>query len=267
MKLHLLTTDVSVFRLVDALGSDVEVTSVIVPGNRVDTQKIRLVQAEAERRSILLSVHALHSAFNAALPPADGAVSWLYSQIIRNEDLVRYRRGTLNMHGGRIPDYRGANVLQWAIINGEKELGVTWHEMVDEVDAGAIWAEGEVPIGLDDTAWNVRGAMIEKGIELFPLAWHNMISRTYGRIPDLRKGNVWPIRKPADGRITQGLSERKVRDLVRALCPPWPAAFIDTPNGLFSVGAVMDVPSPQTVLYETAEGRTIYLERARVNDT
>jgi methionyl-tRNA formyltransferase len=164
------------------------------------------------------------------------------------------------MHGGRIPEYRGANVLQWAIVNGDSDLGVTWHEMVKEVDAGPIWAEGTVPIAPDATAWRVRELMIEKGIELFPLALLNMLSKTNGRVPDTMAGRVWPARRPEDGRIEPGLPARKVRDLIRALCPPWPPAFIEIEGRRVSVTGVGSEPAAGTNAYVTAEGRTLHLQ-------
>jgi len=261
MLLHLITSDVSAFRLLDELKqeTDVRANCVVVPANRLDSKKIDAVCKEAAVRGIPVSVHQLRSAFVDELPLADAAVSWMYSQIIKREDLARYPQGTLNMHGGHIPKYRGANVLQWAIINGETELGVTWHEMVEAVDAGTIWAEATVPIAPDATAWEVRALMIEKGIELFPLAWRNMTSKSRGRVPDPTGGQVWPVRRPEDGRIGPGLPEKRLRDLVRALCPPWPSAFVDIEGSKVPVAEVSSEPKAATIRYATAEGRDVYL--------
>lgn len=101
--------------------------------------------------------------------------------------------------------------------------------------------------------------MIEKGIELLPLALHNMQSKTNGRVPDTKAGKVWPARRPEDGRIEPGLPARKVYDLIRALCPPWPPAFIEIEGGLASVTGVGSEPAAGTHAYVTAEGRILYL--------
>jgi methionyl-tRNA formyltransferase len=263
MKVHLITTDVSGFRLLDSLGPELAFSCVIVPENRLNQPKIEAVRNAAYKRNVSVYVHRKGSLFDASLPSANGAISWLYSQIIRTEDLARYPLGALNMHGGFIPKYRGANVLHWAIINGEKELGVTWHQMVEEIDAGTIWAEGHVPITPSATAQEVRTLMIEKGIELFPLAWHNMATKKNGRIPDLSSGTVWPSRRPVDGRIEMGLPARRVCDLVRALCPPWPSAYIAVNGEDVPIVGVRLTPQPESLPYVTAEGETIYLFAAR----
>ena len=94
------------------------------------------------------------------------------------------------MHGGKIPEYRGANVLQWAIINGESELGVTWHMMIDELDAGKILAEDVVPIPLEASAWEIRQNLIFKAIDLFPEAWWRLKNNTEVRVPTLTEGKI-----------------------------------------------------------------------------
>jgi methionyl-tRNA formyltransferase len=262
MLLHLITSDMSAFRLLDQLDRETSATAscVVIPANRIGSTKVNAVIEEAAARRIPVAVHRSRSAFDPGLPAAEFAVSWMYSQIIRPDDLARYSRGTLNMHGGRIPEYRGANVLQWAIINGDSDLGVTWHGMVKEVDAGPIWAESTVPIALDATAWNVRELMIEKGIEMFPLALRNMLSNSNVRVLDTVVGKVWPARRPEDGRIGLRLSARKVRDLVRALCPPWPSASLEIEGRLVPVTGVSSEPIVGAHAYVTAEGSMLYLQ-------
>jgi methionyl-tRNA formyltransferase len=164
------------------------------------------------------------------------------------------------MHGGRIPEYRGASVLQWAIINGERTLGVTWHQIVEEVDAGPIWAETEIPIHSDDMASTVRERMISAGHELFHSAWSALTEGALPvRVPDLSKGRIWPQRKDADGLVPPGLPEKRVRDLVRALSPPWPGASIMAPSGLRRIERLGGPEDENALRYETADGRILFL--------
>lgn len=259
MNIHLITTDESAFQLVDALAGGVQVSCVITPSNRQASDKIARVLAGAERRGIPISEHRARSCFDAGLPPAEAAISWLYSQLINTEDLQRYPRGILNMHGGRIPEYRGASVLQWAMINGETEMGITWHEMVEEVDAGTIWAESTIPVPPEATALEMRQSMVRAGCDLFPVAWRNFLSRTGGCRPNLSGGRVWPQRRPDDGRILPGLTERQVRDMVRALCPPWPPAFVEQGGERIAVSRVTGRPASGAIPYQTVDGATLYL--------
>ena len=261
MDLHLFATDVSALELLKQLGPEDSVTRLIVPSNRLGSEKIaRLIDAadlpiyEQRRRKPL----------DPDLPSADAAISWLYSQIIDAQDLARYPVGMLNMHGGTIPEYRGANVLQWAIINGEKELGITWHELVEEVDAGPIWVESRIPIPPTATAVEMRAAMIVEALRLFPKAWARFRNKLgHPRIPKLDQGRVWPSRKPEDGRIAPGWPGGRVRDMVRALCSPWPPATVCCDGSWVPVGGVLKRPEPGTIPYRTAEGTLVYLRRTR----
>ena len=98
------------------------------------------------------------------------------------------------MHGGYIPDYRGANVLNWAVANGEPSLGVTWHGLIEAVDAGPIYAESSVSIGPENTAWDVRGAMLREGARQFPEAWRWFVASDPLRWSDLADGSILAVR-------------------------------------------------------------------------
>lgn len=260
MDLHLFTSDVSGLSLVDLLPPEDRITALIAPGNRANSAKLNTC---IEATNLPVCEHKFRGHLDAGTPRAEGAVSWMYPQIIHAEDLARYPAGILNMHGGKIPEYRGANVLQWAIINGESELGVTWHEIVDAVDAGPIWGESSIPIPPQATAADMRKAMIDEGLRQFPAAWRRFRKRDQSpRMPDLEGGRVWPPRRAVDGRIEPGLPERQVRDLVRALCPPWPAATVEHAGEWRDIVAVSDAEGSGAVLYRTAEGRGIWLHLA-----
>lgn len=256
-RVHLYTTDPTGLDLFDAVGLDATLTAVVVPENRADTEKVRAVCARANH--IPITVHPRGKPLQSDMPPADVAVSWLYSQIILAGDLARYPRGTANFHGGFLPTYRGANVLQWAIINGEDTLGLTWHAMLEAVDTGPIWAEGSITIDPADTAWTVRRRMIEGGQSLFPQAWRAMLERRPVRTIDPHDNPPWPSRRKSDGHVRPGLTRRQVRDLVRALCPPWPPATIDIDGVEAVIERVSDEPVPGSVLYETSDGARLHL--------
>lgn len=260
VRIHLITTDVSVFRLVDSLATKLIVTAVIVPSNRNNSIKTQSVVRESKVRHIPVLLHRLNQEFQPSMPDADIAVSWMYSQVICGCDLKRYKLGAINMHGGKIPEYRGANVLQWAIINGEPDLGVTWHLMVDAVDAGDICAEGTVPIAPDSDAWQIRRLMIDKGVRLFPEAFTNLVEGRSIRKPVVSEGKVWPVRRRVDGEIQPLLPEQRLKNLVRALCSPWPRAFIRVGDKIVPIVSVCRLEGRDTYPYRTAEGKTVFLQ-------
>ena len=74
--------------------------------------------------------------------------------------------GTINLHGSLLPQYRGAAPINWAVINGEKETGVTTFKLQHEIDTGNILLQDSFPIGDDETAGEVHDRMKEIGAQL-----------------------------------------------------------------------------------------------------
>ncbi|HMW65855.1 MAG TPA: methionyl-tRNA formyltransferase [Chitinophagaceae bacterium] len=75
-------------------------------------------------------------------------------------------KGTINLHGSLLPQYRGAAPINWAVINGEKETGVTTFKLKHEIDTGNILLQRSFPIGEDETAGEVHDKMKEIGAQL-----------------------------------------------------------------------------------------------------
>lgn len=222
---HLFATDISGLSLFDR-ARDIRCSAVIVPQNRFETTKVKMLTAEAEQRGIPVFQQRRREFPENELPAADIGLSWMYSQILPEAALKFYSLGIMNMHGGRIPEYRGANVLQWAIINGEKEIWVTWHEIVAAVDAGPIWAEAAFELQEDWDARRVRDEMIALGLKIFSDALNRKICGDEPvRYPKLENGRVWPSRRPQDSLLPSDLTERELCNFLRALCPPWPPAI------------------------------------------
>ncbi|MCO5236783.1 MAG: methionyl-tRNA formyltransferase [Chitinophagaceae bacterium] len=74
--------------------------------------------------------------------------------------------GTVNVHGSLLPRYRGAAPINWAIINGEKETGVTTFKLQHEIDTGNILLQQTIPIGAEETAGELHDRMKDIGAEL-----------------------------------------------------------------------------------------------------
>ncbi|MCW3119237.1 MAG: methionyl-tRNA formyltransferase [Chitinophagaceae bacterium] len=75
-------------------------------------------------------------------------------------------KGTINLHGSLLPQYRGAAPINWAVINGEKETGVTTFKLKQEIDTGDILLQESFPIGDNETAGEVHDRMKEIGAKL-----------------------------------------------------------------------------------------------------
>src|SRR5215471_7537065 len=136
------------------------------------------------------------------------------------------RRGCVNLHGGLLPHYRGPHVMQWAIINGETETGVTLHYVDAGIDTGPVIAEARFPIEPEDDALIVRGKLREAGTRLLRTWWPAIADGTAPRAPqDESRAKYYPLRTPEDGRIDWTAPAATIHNLVRALAPPWPGAF------------------------------------------
>lgn len=99
-------------------------------------------------------------------------------------------KGTFNLHGSLLPKYRGAAPINWAVINGERETGVTTFFLQHEIDTGDIIAQEKMPISEDDTAGTVHDEMMMIGADL--------VARTVAMI---EKGEVTSVPQKMEGEI------------------------------------------------------------------
>lgn len=150
-----------------------------------------------------------------------------YNQILGEGVLGVPSHGTINLHAGELPTYRGGSPMNWAIINGEQEGVATIHYATKQVDAGDVIVEHPYPIHDDDTIADVRDRTLELFPEMLLEAIDDIESGTVEpRSVDISEGTYWGSRKPQDGRIRfSEMTARNVYDFVRALTHPYPGAF------------------------------------------
>jgi len=154
--------------------------------------------------------------------------SFYYRSMLPMSLLRHARLGAFNMHGSLLPKYRGRAPLNWAIAKGERETGVTLHEMIDKPDAGRIVDQEAVPIGPDDTAVQVFHRMTAASQAVLERSLPALVARTVKyRANDLARGSYYGRRRPEDGRIDWSKSAQEIHNLVRAVAPPFPGAFTD----------------------------------------
>lgn len=138
------------------------------------------------------------------------------------------RLGTFNLHASLLPQYRGAAPINWAIINGERETGVTTFLLNHEIDKGAILAQARMPILSEDNVGTMYDKLMHRGTEL-----------VLDTVERLAAGDVTPVAQPEyddgqlkpapklfkeDCRIDWSLPGRRIVDFVRGLSP-YPAAW------------------------------------------
>jgi methionyl-tRNA formyltransferase len=154
--------------------------------------------------------------------------SFYYRSMLPMSLLGRARLGAFNMHGSLLPKFRGRAPLNWAILKGETETGVTLHEMVEKPDAGRIVDRQAVPIGPDENAVEVFRKMTDAAEAVLHRSIKNLLLGNAKLTPqDLAAGSYYGGRTPEDGRIDWSRSAREIHDLVRAVAPPFPGAFTE----------------------------------------
>jgi len=125
------------------------------------------VLAEEEMLPVLQPEKPRGEDFERVVRALDPEVSVVvaYGQILRPEILALPPRGSLNLHASILPELRGAAPINWAIIRGYEETGVTVMRMVQELDAGPILFQVREPIGADESASELTARMAEIGAE------------------------------------------------------------------------------------------------------
>jgi methionyl-tRNA formyltransferase len=152
--------------------------------------------------------------------------SFYYRSMISGGILSIPRLGAYNMHGSLLPKYRGRVPVNWAVLNGERETGATLHHMVKRADAGDIVDQQAVPIGPDDTAFEVFTKVTAAAREVLERRIEDLKAGTASRMPqDEAQATVFGGRRPEDGRIDWTRSAREIYNLVRAVTHPYPGAF------------------------------------------
>lgn len=134
-------------------------------------------------------------------------------------------RGCINVHGSLLPKYRGAGPVQWAIINGETETGVTTMLMDEGMDTGAILLQERLLINVEDTAGTLSTRLAELGGRLLIktitlLKAGNLVPRQQ----DHSQATLAPLLKKEDGVIDWAMSATAIANRVRGLTP-WPGAY------------------------------------------
>lgn len=156
----------------------------------------------------------------------DNILSINYLFILEPDVLNRAAGYAVNFHGSLLPKYRGRTPHVWAIINGEKETGITAHLMNANCDDGDIVRQVVVPIEDDDT-----GAIIlEKYKTLYPGLIQQVVDdiergKVQCRKQDYSKATYFGKRTPDDGGINWEWQKERIRNWVRAQAQPYPGAF------------------------------------------
>ncbi len=134
-------------------------------------------------------------------------------------------KGCVNVHGSLLPKYRGAAPIQWAVINGERQTGITIMVMDKGMDTGAILEQQVVPINSEDTAGIVASRMAEVGGVLLVSTLQKWIAGTVVAQPQNEsEATLAPVLKKDDGLLDWNQSAKTLANRIRGLAP-WPGGY------------------------------------------
>lgn len=173
------------------------------------------------------------------------------------------RCGAINLHPSLLPRYRGAAPVNWALINGEQETGVTTMHLAERMDAGDIILQERVAVLPDETAGQLEARLSVLGADLMARTAALIAAGRAPRTPqDEALATAAPKLGPGDGRIDWTGPSRRIRDLVRGVTPK-PGAFTSFRGQRLEVirvgPAAVAVPSDAG----SAAGSIIALEKTR----
>jgi UDP-4-amino-4-deoxy-L-arabinose formyltransferase/UDP-glucuronic acid dehydrogenase (UDP-4-keto-hexauronic acid decarboxylating) len=152
--------------------------------------------------------------------------SFYYRRMVGPSILEIPPAGCLNLHGSLLPKYRGRCPINWVLVNGEKESGVTLHYMTSRPDDGDIVCQKKVEISDSDTALTLYRKIAKVSDGILDEILVQLKEGTAPRYPqDHSKATYYGGRRPDDGEIDWNQTAREVRNLVRAVTRPYPGAF------------------------------------------
>jgi methionyl-tRNA formyltransferase len=164
----------------------------------------------------------------AFLAQAAADLLWItdYRYLLPADLLNSARYGAVNLHPSLLPRYRGRAPLNWAILHGEREVGLTAHVVDAGMDSGDILAQHRLVLGDDEDV----GHVLERLMPLYDALPREIVRgfETQSLSPTPQNhalATTFPARTPADGRVQWSAPARHIHNLVRAVAAPYPGAF------------------------------------------
>ena len=150
-----------------------------------------------------------------------------YGRILPDDILAAPPRGCINVHSSLLPKYRGAAPINWAVLNGDSETGVTIMHMAHDLDAGDIIDQAATPIDPDETVVSLHDRLAQMGAELLVKVVADIAAGTAARTPqDHGKATLAPMLSRELSPMDFTRPARELHNQVRGLIP-WPAAVTE----------------------------------------
>ena len=177
----------------------------------------------------------------------DVIFSFYYRHLLSDAILEQAPAGAFNLHGSLLPKYRGRAPLNWVLVNGESETGVTLHRMVNRADAGAIIGQQRVAISPDDTALTLHHKLCQTARQVLEQALPAIKRReTRDVLQNESDATYFGRRTPEDSFLTWNRPATTLHNMVRAVAAPWPGAFSYSGTQKFTIWSSRVHSQPQT---------------------
>lgn len=197
---------------------------------RYDTLDMTLKQFSEEYNIDYLkheNINSLEFINQLRLYECDLFVSMSFNQIFKSEVLNLPRFKTINCHAGKLPFYRGRNILNWALINDENEFGITVHFIDEGIDTGDIILQRSYPITESDD----YSTLLEIAyVECANILYDSLILFKDNTVDRKRQNDIHPIgfycsqRRIGDEILNWNQTSREIFNFIRAICRPGPIA-------------------------------------------
>ena len=193
---------------------------------------------------------------------ADFFIVVAFGHLLRESVLKMPKRGCIHVHASLLPRYRGPAPIQWAVINGDTETGVTTMLMDKGLDTGDMLMTAREPIGPSDTAGSLHDRLAQRGADLLVQTLKALADGTIRGTPQVHSAATYaPLLKKTDGLIDWKKPAAKLEPFIRGMSP-WPGAFTFWKNTRLKIyrseiEASADNALPGTVLNSRPDRLTV----------
>jgi len=206
-----------------------EIVNIITFDDRSDSRHVfQDLQCFGEQHRIPVTVTRgsadLHAAVRASEPELAIVCGW-YS-MIPADTRAAARRGFIGVHNSLLPRYRGAAPLVWAMLHGEREVGLSMYTLTGGMDDGDIWAQTATPVGPDDYIGEVLGRLEDACDKMIGDVYPRILNDDIKPVPqDASKATYGTLRSRDHGRIQWHEPAERIYRWIRAQSKPYPGAF------------------------------------------
>jgi len=182
----------------------------------------------------------------------DFVLSVYYRKIFPNSLIKIPKSGCINIHPSLLPNYRGPVPTAWALLNGEKETGVTIHYMNEEIDTGDILFQKTVEIMPEETGFELYTKAMKVGYDLFIENFEKLLSNNLNRRKQIGVGSYYG-KLNSKHYINWKSKAEDIRNIVRVHAPPFNPVESQLFNHYFFINKVTIINNPNYTLQGPGE--------------